>query len=102
MDRQKQRNVSDAQIVRAIQEGILTENESGHSYQLGHLKVTVDYHQEILITVHPGDPALKTSKLLSKEEAKKLISQLENLQKREEREDNEFLSYVKHFKVKKI
>jgi hypothetical protein len=102
MERQKQRNVSDADIVRAIKQGVLSENDSGHSYQLENLKVTVDYHQEILITVHPGDPALKSTKLLSKEEAKKLISQLEKQQKPEDKEANEFLSYVKDFKVKKI
>ncbi len=102
MERQKQRNVSDAEILRAIKEGVLSENDTGHSYQLGHLKVTVDYHQEILITVHPGDPALKSSKLLSKEEAKKLIAQLERQQRPEGKEANEFLNYVKDFKVKKI
>jgi hypothetical protein len=102
MERQKQRKVSDDQIMRAITQGTLSESEAGHSYQLGQLRVTVDYHQEILITVHPGDPALKCTKLLSKEEAKKLISPVKDEQKPEEQEANEFLKYVQDFGVKKI
>jgi hypothetical protein len=105
-ERQKERQVSDMDIKRAIDDGSLQENEYGHNFLLGSLKVTVDLKNSTLITVHPGDPSNKKTKLMSKDEAlkiKKLIEahKLKNKEK-EEAETNEFLKYVSDFSVKKI
>ncbi|MBA2405283.1 MAG: hypothetical protein H0V66_10975 [Bdellovibrionales bacterium] len=105
-ERQKERSVSDNAIIKTILAGDLSENEYGHNFILGHLKVTVDLKNSTLITVHPGDPSKKKVKILTKDEAKK-ISQLimaHELQHHDQKElaTDEFLQYVTDFSIKKI
>lgn len=104
IERQKERNVSDKDIIRAIRQGKLSSYDFGLSYVLGDLKVTVDQHEEILITVHPGEKPMKLSKLLSSEEGR-IIKELltEPVKADEEKtETDEFLKFVSENGVKKL
>lgn len=101
LERQKERNVSDKDVIRAILKGELIQHEGGLFYQLGQLKVTINEAREILITVHPGDPELKKIKMLSKEDALKIREMIQKEAKTELQED-EFLKFVRENKVKKI
>lgn len=101
VDRQKERNVSDRDVIRAILKGELIQHEGGLFYQLGQLKVTLDQAQEILITVHPGDPDLRKKKLLSKEDALKIREQIQKEADKVQEED-EFLKFVRENKIKKM
>ena len=105
LERQKQRDVSDQAVIKAITSGELNHIDFGHSFKLGSLSVTIDLVNSTLITVHPGDPASKATKLLSKTDAKKIR---ELIQKQESKkasktdsESNDFLQYVKDFSIKK-
>lgn len=106
LERQKQRMVSDSEIIKAITTGELVQKDFGQCFQLGQLNVTIDLVNSTLITVHPGDPASKMTKLLSQDEAKKireLIKQHEARQQaKQESISNEFLDYVAEFSIKKI
>lgn len=110
LQRQKQRQVSDHDIVQALQQGSLIENDDGQKFLFGSLQVTVDLNNSTLITVHPGEPSSKQQKLLSPLEAKK-ISDLIQAREQEQSlklvpekidESDEFLRYVAEFSVKKI
>jgi len=103
--RQKERNVSDLEIVKAITQGSLIENDLGQNFTLGSLKVTVDLTNDLLITVHPGDPSTQKSKILDKETAKNiraLIDAKRAIASEEKSDQDEFLQYVNDFAVKKI
>lgn len=105
-ERQKERSVSDSAIIKTILAGDLSENDYGHNFILGNLKVTVDLINSTLITVHPGDPSNKKIKVLSKEEAKNIseLIKAHELQQNENKEveTDEFLKYVTDFSIKKI
>ena len=105
-DRQRQRQVTDLAIIKAITQGQLTENDYGHNFLLGNLKVTVDLASHTLITVHPGDPATRSQKVLTKEMARELSELIEAHQrsqaKVEDPAENDFLKFVHEFAVKKI
>lgn len=105
IQRQKERDVSDLDIIKAIKEGLIKENDIGHHYILGELTVTIDYHQEVLITVHPGGPAMKLGKVLGPDKAreiKALIEHKERLKDQMEEEKDHFSEYVRENKVKKL
>lgn len=103
IERQKERQVTDKDVLRALSQGELVENDHGQNFVLGKLKVTVDYSQEVLITVHPGDPSTKSVKILSKEEALKIKEYIEKNRRPETVEEpDEFLSYVQETGVKKL
>ena len=103
-ERQHERGVKDREVVRAIQEGELVETEQGPHFTLGPLKVTVNIHQEVLVTVHPGDPVKCTKKILSRDEARRIIRLIKESQeqKRESSDTvDDFLAYVQANGVKK-
>lgn len=100
-ERQKERNVTDAQIIKALVSGELKEIDFGNSFRLGDLMVTIDLLNSTLITVHPGDPASKKTKLLSKSEAKIIRQMILDSQPKSEC-SNDFLNYVTENCVKKI
>lgn len=106
LERQKQRDVSDRAIIKAITSGELQNIDFGHSFKLGQLSVTIDLVNSTLITVHPGDPASKSTKLLTKDEAikiKEMIQQFESSKKvQADLRQDEFLQYVLDNSVKKI
>lgn len=105
IERQKERNVSDKDVIRAIREGKLSRNDYGQNFVLGELKVTIDHHQEILITVHPGEAPMKMTKLLTSSEAgiiKEMIAEFERNKRSDEDETDEFLKFVKENAVKKL
>ncbi len=109
IDRQKQRRVSDLEIIKAIAQGELTENDHGQSFLHGSLKVTVDILNSVLITVHPGDPSTRNSKVLTKEEARKIRELIaahklsrEKTEKGEASDSEEFLKYVSEFSIRKL
>lgn len=104
IERQKERNVSDKDIIRAIRQGKLSLYDCGLSYVLGDLKVTVDHHEEILITVHPGEKPMKLSKLLSREEGRIIKEILTKAVKADEEktETDDFLKFVRENGVKKL
>jgi hypothetical protein len=99
--RQKERKVSDRDVLRALYEGELIENDYGRNFVLGDIKVTVDYALEVLITVHPKDPPTRAMKLLSSDEARKIKDFIAQFQKPAE-EPDEFLKFVTDNKVKKL
>lgn len=106
LERQKQRNVSDATIIDAITHGSHVQLDYDHRFVLGSLNVTVDLENLTLITVHPGDPGSKTRKVLSHAKANEIRLIIEESRaleaKKKELEEDEFLSYVKENAVKKI
>jgi len=106
IQRQKERQVTDRAVVKAIRTGKLVENEDGHNFWLGDLKVTVDPHYSTLITVHPGDPSTLIKKVLGKTEAQELRKLIENHEasklEAEAKETDEFLKYVADHSIKKI
>lgn len=106
IQRQKERQVTDKAVVKAIRSGKLVENEDGHNFWLGDLKVTIDPHYSILITVHPGDPSTLVKKVLGKAEAKalrELIAKQEaNLAERADLASEDFARYVADQGIKKI
>jgi hypothetical protein len=104
VERQKERKVSDKDVIRAICEGHFVRNEHGQNYVLGNLKVTVDFDHELLVTVHPGDLCSKTTKILTKEEAKKLKDFIDSHRKRPETdlEKDEFKKYVEENRIRKL
>jgi hypothetical protein len=105
LERQKQRDVSDQALIKAITSGELKNIDFGHSFKLGNLSVTIDLVNSTLITVHPGETALKTTKLLTKSEAKKIRELIQQNESKkvtaDESEANDFLQYVKDFSIKK-
>lgn len=101
IQRQKERKVTDRAVVKAIRQGKLVENEDGHNFWLGDLKVTVDPHYSTLITVHPGDPKTLIKKVLSKSEAKELRELIESQESSPE-ETDDFLKYVTDHSIKKL
>lgn len=106
LERQKQREVSDQDVIRAIRSGELIEKDFSQSFKLGHLSVTIDLINSILITVHPGDPSSKKSKLLTKEEANTIRELIRKHEARKisqtESSSNDFLKYVEENAIKKI
>ncbi len=103
-ERQRERGVKDREVARAIQQGELVETDQGHHFSFGSLKVSVNIHQEVLVTVHPGDPAKCTKKVLSKEEAKRIIQLIKETQEQKEETSSsvdDFLAYVQAAGVKK-
>lgn len=106
LERQKQRQVSDQDVIDAIRSGDFIDKDFGQSFKLGQLSVTIDLVNSTLITVHPGDPASKTTKLLSKEEAIKIREVIQEYEARKksklETTSNDFLQYVAENSVKKI
>ncbi len=102
-EQQRERGVKDQEVARAIQQGELVETEQGHHFSLGSLKVTVNIHQEVLVTVHPGDPGKCTKKILSREEARRIIQLIEESQQKREASStvDDFLAYVQATGVKK-
>lgn len=101
-ERQKQRDISDKEIVKALTYGTLMENEHGASFILGNLKITVDMKAGTLITAHPKSPAAKPTKVLSKEDARRIFALIQARSKEEALEENDFLAYVKENAIKKI
>lgn len=99
-ERQKERKVTDAQIIKALVSGELKEFNLGQTFKLGELSVTIDLENSTLITVHPGDPASKKTKLLTRNEAKIIRSKI--AQKKTEECSNDFLNYIYENSVKKI
>lgn len=103
IERQKQRKVTDQAVVNAIRYGELTENEHGHSFLLGTLRVTVDAQLTTLITVHPGDQKTLIKKVLGKEQALELYELIASkLKAKTSEKTDEFTKYVTEFSVKKI
>lgn len=100
--RQRERRVSDQDILKALTFGEFVENDHGQNFVLGKLKVTVDYDQEVLITVHPGDPSSRTVKILSIEEGKKIREHIEKHKSKNQEPDDDFLKYVTENRVKKV
>ncbi len=109
-ERQHERGVKDREVAKAIQEGELVETEQGHHFSLGSLKVTVNIYQEVLVTVHPGDPVRCTKKILSRDEARRIIRLIEESQKQKQKQKqkreasdtaDDFLAYVQAAGVKK-
>lgn len=105
-ERQKQRDVSDQAVIKAITSGELKNIDFGHSFKLGELSVTIDINNSTLITVHPGDPSGKSTKILSKEEAKRIKELIEVYEASRKTSldlsQNEFLQYVLENSVKKM
>lgn len=101
IQRQKERRISDKDVIRAMYEGELIETDHGQNFILGDLKITVDHALEVLITVLPKDQKMKFSKLLSKEDALKIREMLKKNEAAPVEED-EFLKYVNENKVKLI
>ena len=106
MERQKQRNVSDSEIIQAITHGSHVQLDYDHRFVLGRLNVTVDLENLTLITVHPGDSGSKSTKVLNPAEAKQIkliIEKVEALEaEKKKAQADEFLAYVKENAVKKI
>jgi hypothetical protein len=103
-ERQRERGVADRDVIQAIREGTLVETDQGHHFSLGHLKVTVNVHKEVLVTVHPGDPGKCTNRVLSREEARRLIKQIEELRavRPASETTDDFLAYAAATGVKKL
>jgi hypothetical protein len=106
LERQKQRGVSDQAVIKAITSGELQNIDFGHSFKYCQLIVTIDLANSTLITVHPGDPASKSIKLLSKDEAKKIKEMIAkhetNIKPSSDLSQDEFLQYVHDNSVKKL
>lgn len=101
LERQKERKVSDKEIIRAIRQGILRTYDHGQSYVLGDLKVTIDHHEEILITVHPGETPMKLSKLLSSEDGKMIKEMISRTESQDE-ETDEFMKFIEENRIKRL
>jgi hypothetical protein len=104
-ERQKERRVSDREVMQAIARGELVENSDGKSFLLGNLKVTIDFSEDVLITVHPGEREAPARKVLSQDEARQIKAILEakkKLKKNDPKGLNEFLKYVEENSIKKI
>lgn len=105
-ERQRERKISDKEVLKVIYEGELRETDHGQSFVLGDLKVTVDNALEILITVLPKDPSLKPMKLITKEDARKLQRLIEAHRKEKEElnkdEGDEFMKFIAENKITKL
>ena len=104
-ERQKERRVSDQEIIEAITHGTLSITDSGQNYLLGSLSVAVNLDNELLITVHPGDPAGKFQKIMSKELAFKIrlaLAAQKAKAQAEETDEEAFQNFVKEFSIKKL
>jgi hypothetical protein len=99
-ERQKERKISDQEILEAIAKGELKINDNVLTYFYRDIKVTVDHALERLITVHPKNPKETTTKMLKREEARKMREIL-NKKKPQESED-EFDKFIREYNVKKI
>lgn len=102
--RQRERKVSDEEILKAIRKGSVTEIDHGQHFVLGDLKVTVDFDHEILITVHPGDPKSKATRIMTREEAGRIkaLIQEKRAEEVDSEKENEFEKHMKETAVKKI
>ncbi len=100
--RQDERKVSDLDVKKALTQGKLVSRSHGHVFQLNFLQVTVNLDEGTLITVHPGDPSTKRSKILSSEEARELKKIIEQKSQESNESEDDFLKYVSENAVKKL
>ncbi len=99
-ERQKERKISDQEILEAISKGELVTTEDGQHYFYRDIKVSVDHALEILITVHPKNPKERETKILNREEALKIKEVL--MKKTPEGSEDDFQKFIREHKVKKI